>query len=1171
MSAISNHGSTSQELLEELRSLLLRGQKTVYLSGIQSSFLAFLISKATSIISRGFLVIASDNDSAEQVCEELQFYIGQETQNLTPVLYFPGWETLPFDTAAPHPQKVVTRLETLHRLQNEPGSPIVVTTLRALMQHCIPFDALQQYVIPLCLHEQIERDSLTKSLSAYGYRQVHLVEEVGEYSIRGGILDVFPPTYPDPLRLEFFGDRVESLRQFNPITQRSVAYLENVYLLPVSEIVWDESAQKRVRESVDLLRKEKTHPPQLITAFSEMIENHSTAPGMPFLLEFFYEQMGTPFDYLAADTVVWVYDIPNLKQKTAAFFDTVTENLLSARAENRLSSLGSNLYLTPAKTLTYLETLPTIWIETLEILHPENHCLRFVSSENRDVCRQITERKSKLRPLAKLVHRLKIWLAEHYTIIIVVHSETQQKRLQELLEGYDLTSRRQQHFVSINDRDKLGSGGGLILTTGQIQRGFRSPPDRLVVLTETEIFGEKPLPPRRSETAEGDVISRIDDLMIDDFVVHVDYGIGLYKGLHVLEAGGSKNDYLLIGYRDGDRLYVPVYRLNLVQKYRGVENELPILDKLGGKTWSATKKKVTESIKTYAKELLAIYAARQGLNGFSFSPRDQYCREFEARFEYDETPDQISAIEDVMVDMESQRPMDRLICGDVGYGKTEVAMRASFKAVMDNKQVAVLVPTTILAHQHYQTFKRRFHEFPLNIAMLSRFQTHREQKEVVHQTKKGAVDILIGTHRVLQKDVDFDRLGLLIVDEEHRFGVNHKEKLKTLRTQVDVLTLTATPIPRTLQLSLLGIRDLSVIKSPPEDRRAVRTYLTKFGEKIIREAIIREFMREGQVFFVHNRVEKIEALAHFLKRLVPEARLGIAHGQLPEKELEKVMWAFHKREINLLLCTSIIESGLDFPHANTILINRADKMGLAQLYQLRGRVGRSNHQAFAYLLIPNEHSLTDKARKRLKVFTEFSDLGSGFRLANYDLEIRGGGNILGLSQSGNMAQVGIELYYQLIEKAVKEIKKEKILPDVDPEISVRVPAYIPESYISDIHQRLRFYKRLSNGLDDRQLADIEYELHDRFGPVPEETKNLLLLARLKPYLKKYSVTSLDCKEKAVILAFHPEGEDSFEKVLELIRNSKERVRFTPDHKLHIPFQSAGNWADLVEKIKNVLQ
>jgi len=1171
MESLSISNPEQNHPFKKLKSFLLQNKKEeIYLSGIRGSFFAYLAGRLSLGSARCFLVITPDNDTAEKICRELKFYLAQKKGEglYRSVLFFPGWE-LPYDSADPHPEKVISRLETLYALQKGDSCPIVVSSLRALMQHSIPPDVLKKAVISIDSQNNIDRDFLVQKLIAHGYQNVSLVEERGEFSVRGGILDLFPPLCHHPLRIEFFGDNVESIRRFNPVTQRSLSNLENVSILPVSEVILDKQTQKTALESIDLLQTRKEIPFRLIKEFQERVQQNSKFPEMAFLLEFFYKQMGTLFHYLPKNSALWIYGISDLSDKITDFFDTASQNLSSSRDEKKLSGLGSNLYLTPPKTEEFLAPFSKIWTETLDVLHPGQNSLAFSSSGNKDVYQQITENKSQGRPFAKLTEILRDWLGNYYTVILIAHSDTQKKRFQELLKtyGFDIHLDHPSCFAKAGKSNQ----GTLLLTTGQIDEGFRFPPDRIVALTETEIFGDKIFLQKRLETKSGDPIFRVDDLMIDDFVVHVDYGVGLYRGLQSLNVEEGKNDYLLIEYQDGDRLYVPVYRLNLVQKYRGGEEERPILNKLGGKAWLRTKKRIKESIKTHAKKLLKVYASRQKLNGFSFSPRDQYYREFEARFEYDETPDQINAIEDVLADMEASNPMDRLICGDVGYGKTEVALRASFKAVMDNKQVAVLVPTTILAHQHYQTFRLRFHDFPVNIAMLSRFQTLREQKEIIQSVKRGKVDILIGTHRILQKDIEFKELGLVIIDEEHRFGVKHKEKLKTLRLLVDVLILTATPIPRTLQLSLLNIHNLSIINSPPEERLSVKTHLSHFDEKIIREAIIREFMRDGQVFFVHNRVEKIEAMAGFLQKIVPEARLEIAHGQMPGKKLEKVMWSFHKREINLLLCTSIIESGLDFPNANTIIINRADRMGLAQLYQLRGRVGRSNHQAFAYFLIPKEQLLTKKAKQRLKVISQLSELGSGFRLANHDLEIRGGGNILGLSQSGNMAQVGIELYYQLIEKAVKEIKKEKIVPEVDPEIRLQIPAYIPESYIPDIHQRLGFYKKLSGGIEESEIPDMENELRDRFGSLPLETKNLLLLSSIKPILKKYLITALDCKNNDIILAFHPEADISLEKILGLIQNQKDNLRFTPDHKLYIPFQDSENWTKLAEKVKKILQ
>jgi transcription-repair coupling factor (superfamily II helicase) len=1171
MQARSRRSNELKNSFEKLKTFLLQGQKEINLSGIKGSFFPFLLRTVALDMARSFLVVTPDNDLAEETCRELRFYLGKDEAQYRPVLFFPSGETLPYDTADPHPEKVIARIESLFHLQQQEAFPIVVTPFPTLMQHCIPPQDLNKSIIIINYGDPINRGFLLERFVFCGYHNVPLVEERGEFSVRGGIVDIFPPLYPYPIRLEFLGDTVDSIRLFNPITQRSISNREEVHILPVSEIILDKLSKTRALEQIELLHQQESIPPRLRKIVKEKLKEEGHFQGISFLLQLFYESLGTLIQYFSDDAIVWFYGVSDWEQRMADYAEKITQSFTSAQEKEKISSLGTKLYLTPEQVNKTLASFTKVSIDSLEIFRSEENSLTFSTSDNQGLFREIMETKSRGRPLAKLVQKIKDWLNDYFLIVLVMYSPIQLKRVQDLLDGYEMPITMCEDF-SFLMHDNSGKGE-FILTLGQIQRGFCSNVDRVVVLTEGEVFGEKFSHGKKIEPIEGDPISSLDDLHVEDFVVHVDYGIGQYKGLHSLEVGGNRNDFLLIEYRDQDRLYVPAFRLNLVQKFRGGEEEevIPVLNKLGGMAWLNTKNKVKKAIMAHAKELLKVYATRQALEGYSFAPRDQLYREFEAQFEYEETRDQANAIEDVIKDMEDQRPMDRLICGDVGYGKTEIALRASFKAVMDNKQVAVLVPTTILAYQHYQTFAHRFRDFPVNVSMLSRFQTPREQKEVIGQLKEGKLDIVVGTHRLIQKDIGFKDLGLIIIDEEHRFGVRHKEKLKKLRALVDVLTLTATPIPRTLQLSLLGIRDLSIINSPPEDRLAVRTFIAHFDGNIIREAIIREFMRNGQVFFIHNRVENIETVASYLKELAPEASLACAHGQMEEKELEKVVWAFHQKEVNLLLCTTIIESGMDFPNANTIIINRADRLGVAQLYQLRGRVGRSSHQAYAYFLIPKEPFLTGKAKRRLEIIAKFSELGSGYRLASLDLELRGGGNILGLSQSGHMAQVGIELYYQLIEAAVKEIKGEKISPAVDPEIRLKVSAYLPDDYVPDIHQRLKIYKKLALGLEDDQIKNLENELRDRFGPLPEVVNNLFIISNIKPILRKYLVTSLDFSDKEIILSFHPEAENSLEKVLHLINQYKNKARFTPDHRLIIGFSGGGAWQEVIGEVKNILQ
>jgi transcription-repair coupling factor (superfamily II helicase) len=672
----------------------------------------------------------------------------------------------------------------------------------------------------------------------------------------------------------------------------------------------------------------------------------------------------------------------------------------------------------------------------------------------------------------------------------------------------------------------------------------------LIFLTEEEIFEPKKefRKKARKEDAEA-YITSLDDLKTDDFVVHQDHGIGLYRGLQYFKLDGWEGEFLFIEYAEGDKLYLPVDRLQGIHKFMGLEGQVPSLDRLGGTGWKKAKARVKKAVEKIARELVELYARRAVSKGFSFSGRDQMFKEFEAAFPYEETPDQLRVIEEVLADMESDKPMDRLVCGDVGYGKTEVALRAAFRAVLDGKQVAVLVPTTVLAEQHYQTMTRRFEGYPVEVRILSRFKTPREQKQTLADLAEGKVDIVVGTHRLLQKDIRFRDLGLIVIDEEQRFGVTHKERLKTLRTQVDCLTLTATPIPRTLQMSLAGIRDLSSIETPPEDRQSIRTHIIPFDEGKIVEAVRRELQRGGQVFFVHNRVHNIQSMAFFLKKILPQVRIGVAHGQLPERELEKVMLRFVRRELDLLVCTTIIESGLDIPTANTIILNQADRFGLAQMYQLRGRVGRSRERAYAYLVVPGEGLLTSEAQKRLKVLMDFSELGAGFKIALHDLRIRGAGHLLGTSQSGHVAAVGYELYIQMLEQAVNELKGNEAVEEWEPEIRLRIPAFIPERYVPDPGQRLSLYKRLASLKTEDELFDLEGEMGDRFGPIPEAVTNLLKVLAIKQNMRLVGIERIEPSGKDLVFSFHPKGAWKPEGLVALVQQDPKRFCFKGEGKL----------------------
>jgi transcription-repair coupling factor (superfamily II helicase) len=748
--------------------------------------------------------------------------------------------------------------------------------------------------------------------------------------------------------------------------------------------------------------------------------------------------------------------------------------------------------------------------------------------------------------LKPLVERLTGWLSEGLKVFIPCHQRGQAQRLLGLLEPYHLP-------VGLSERsfsaESFRREQTIALLLGEISRGFRLPSAGVVVVAEEELFGKRTRRRGMSEMKKKQVLTSLAELKIGDHMVHLDFGVGLYRGLQHLELSGVAGDFLLLEYAGGDKLYLPVDRMALVQRYVGAEGLEPRVDRLGSASWDKAKAKAREAVEEMAAELLEIYAARQVQKGHAFSPPDDLYREFEASFAWDETPDQLSAIDDVLQDMTSERPMDRLICGDVGYGKTEVAIRGAFKAVMDGRQVAVLVPTTILAQQHLESFRERFKEYPVTVEMLSRFRTPKEQKAILADVASGRVDVIIGTHRLLQKDVAFKELGLLIVDEEQRFGVAHKERLKKFRATVDLMTLTATPIPRTLYMSMMGIRDLSIIDTPPVDRLTIKTHVARFNEELIREAVMRELRRGGQVFFVHNRVQSIGAMAEHLGRIVPEAKIAVAHGQMAEGELEKVMLGFMHGETNLLLCTTIIESGLDIPSANTLIVNRADAFGLAQLYQLRGRVGRSKVRAFAYFLIPAEGAIPTDSRERLKILQDISELGAGFRIATHDLEIRGAGDILGAKQSGQIAAVGFELFTELLEETIQRLKGEARVEQVEPEIKLRVPAFIPEDYVKDANQRLVLYKKLTQVHGEDEVSDIQAELVDRYGTPPLAVEYLLELMKLRLLLKKFLVKEAEFDGKRLILAFHEQTPVSPDLIIGLIRNQPKKYQFTPDFRL----------------------
>jgi transcription-repair coupling factor (superfamily II helicase) len=1007
---------------------------------------------------------------------------------------------------------------------------MLVAPAAALQQKLPPPERLQEALVYVVAGETLAREVFVQNLLEGGYERRPVVEERGEFSVRGGIIDLFPPLYAQPVRLEFWGDEVESLRFFDPASQRSREALEELLVLPASEVILDGPAREHA-----LARRKRRQDPQ----FWQNVQLGQHFPRIERHIEDFYEQPLTLWDYLPPDTVVVEWDPLNLAQDLRKL-----EEQAGAEPQGWLDEKPWE---------ERRRGFATVFCPLLPMGLPAEEKEFFFQVEgNEGLAQELAQAGAEGgRLIPALAARLEEWRRGGFHLILVCLSRHRAERLAQLLGEEKLEA-------AFTLEPSWEPGPQVEITVGELSGGFRLLAGGLMVLTEDEALGFRPERRRRKESRPPQFLTSLEDLEEGDAVVHLDHGIGIYRGLIKLTVAAEVNDFLELEYQGGDRLYLPVDRLHLVQKYLGVEGVKPRIERLGGKSWERAKKKVKKAVEKIARELVELYAARRVLPGHHFSPPDPMFREFEATFEYEETSDQLQAIQEVLADMTAEKPMDRLICGDVGYGKTEVALRAAFKAAMDGKQVAVLVPTTILAEQHYDNFSRRLAPYPLEVRVLSRFKTAAEQKRILADLAQGKVDIIIGTHRLVQKDVAFKDLGLVVVDEEQRFGVSQKEKMKEWRRTVDVLTLTATPIPRTLQLSLTGLRELSVINTPPENRHSIRTYLCHPEKAVIQAAIRRELARGGQVFFMHNRVQNLGTWARHLQEMVPEARVSMAHGQMPERELERVMRRFGRGEVDVLVCTAIIEAGLDIPAANTIIINRAHTLGLAQLYQLRGRVGRSQAQAYAYLLVPGEAGLSTEAQKRLKALMEFTELGSGFKIALHDLQIRGAGNLLGQAQSGQLAEVGYELYLQLLEQAIREFKGEaREEPVPDPEIRLPVAAYLPEDYVPDIQQRLALYRRLSDRLTPEMVQELEEELLDRFGPIPPEGRNLLEVVRAKHYLRQLGVKRLELRDSLAVLQFARPERLNLDRLLKLLKKQPEKFRLTRDQALRIRLPEEG--------------
>ncbi len=1067
--------------LAPLAKSFAEGHPCLVLSGLTGSSRALVVAELLAAHPRPALVLAASMLDARRWAQDLRFFGADavEFPEKEPRLWRGGRQR----------EGDAERAVACRRLLA--GEPVVVVTTVAGLDAALPAPAaFAGRTLRLGRGDSLDRELLVEALGAAGYERVETVVEVGQWSVRGGIVDVFSPAQSAPARLEFLGDEIESIRLFDPSTQRSQTALDELVVLPLS----GETA-----------------------ADGDQGPEAGAAPGL--------------LDYLAATAPV-ILDGPRL-------LDAVSEE----RPER--GPLRERLGGRPLVELPLVDPGPA-----LDESGPPP--VRFALET------QAVQRFN--GRFTDLADQLSSWRREGFRVRLVADDERQGEHLRQILREHGVEGLEPATF---DGAETLG------LLLGECATGFAIPALGVIVLTESEIFGARRRTLQRPKYQRGSPLTSFTDLAVGDLVVHEDHGIGKYLGLKTMGIGDREGDFLLLEYADGNQLYLPVERLDLISKYLGGDTGAARLDKLGGASWQRVKEGVRKALRDMAEELLKLYAQRAVAAGKAFAGDAPWQREFEAAFRFEETPDQLHAIEDVKRDMESERPMDRLVAGDVGYGKTEVALRAAFKAVADGTQVAVLVPTTVLAQQHWTTFADRFAPFPAKVELLSRFRSTAEQKAVVEGLKAGTVDVVIGTHRLLSKDVAFKNLGLLIVDEEHRFGVAHKERLKQFRASVDVLALTATPIPRTLYMSLSGVRDMSTIETPPIDRLPIETVIRRFSKAVIQEALERELRRGGQVFFVHNRIQSLGSMAHFIQELVPDARIVVAHGQMKERELEATMVKFVSGQADILVSTAIVESGLDIPASNTIIVNRADRFGLAQLYQLRGRVGRERQQAYAYLLVPADGRVDEQAQRRLHVLQELTELGSGFKLALRDLEIRGAGNLLGAEQHGHIAAIGFDLYSKLLAEAVQELKGEPAAHTVDPVISVNAEGFLPEDYVPEVNQRLALYKRLAGAGDDAIVADIRGELADRFGPLPDAAERLLDIVRIKVAARGLAIERIEAGDGKALVTFTPATPLDPERLVRAIQASRGRMRMKREFTLEATIER-GEWPVVRDAILRVL-
>ena len=1127
--------TVESDYLTQLCRNIAQGVDEQVIHGLAGSQKTYIVARALKLIRRSALYVTDHLQQAETVAEDLAVFLPS-----VQVEVYPAAEVLPYEYYAESPELMAQRLKVLTSLLQK-KMIVIVAPLAALLRCLPPVEVFTNSGFQLRLGMTLARERLLAQLTELGYRRVERVEARAEFAARGDIVDVFPLPALRPYRLELFDIELDSIREFDVESQRSLTNVNELWLGPTAETYLPPAARERAQVNLraaackyqqDLLAKGlRAQAEKVQQKTAALLERAAQGLAEPQarLMPFAYKKLTILSDYLPDNALIFIDEPQRLAEEANNHSHTLTQMQSRLLEEGGFLPEEADMYLDPKQLLSRLSARQAIHLDLFLRPAPNKRPRASLAFTARKL---ITYNKDESR-LAKDLSR---WHRQGYTVTLRASTEKRASRLREWL------------------RERLPEAKFKV-TVGAISEGFEFPAFKVVEITDSEIFGQIRRRERRVHMDEA--VPSFTDLKVGDLVVHMAHGIGRYLGVETLDSAGITRDYMVIEYAAQDKLYVPTDQVHSLQKYVGPEGERPRLSKLGGSEWKRIRKKVQSSVAEMAQELLTLYAQRKILPGHAFSADTVWQREFEDAFQYEETPDQLKAAEEIKNDMEQAYPMDRLLYGDVGYGKTEVAIRAAFKAVMDNKQAAVLVPTTILAEQHYNTFVERLAGFPVEVEVLSRFRSDKEQREIIKKLRRGEIDIIIGTHRLLSKDIRFSDLGLVIVDEEQRFGVKQKERLKKMQTAVDMLTLTATPIPRTLHMSMVGLRDMSIISTPPEDRYPVQTYVMEYSDSLVCDAIERELARGGQVFYLFNWVEGIEAEAYRLQQLLPQAKIAVAHGQMPEVKLERVVLSFLRGEFDVLVCTSIIENGLDMPNVNTLIVRQAEKLGLAQLYQLRGRVGRSNRVAYAYFTYEPEKILSSIAQKRLQALREFTELGSGFKLALRDLEIRGAGNILGAEQHGHIAAVGFEMYRQLLEQAVLELKGTAAPPLPEPQVTLAINAYLPTGYVSSARDKIQLYKAIAACQTEEEVAEVKADIIDRYGDPPQEVVSLLEVARLKVLARQTGIVGITQTAQRVILTLAPGVYLLPEEVITLVNSSQRRLVPLPGKERELLYRTEG--------------